>query len=269
MLVKTAQAARRKVLLHIHGGEFLAGEFQSVWLKRAAEKMLRAADAVVVLSDLERDIIERRWSGLNARVLENAVSLDWVKSAARNDAAQKTIIFLGRLHESKGLHEIVEACQILKEQNFDLQFRCFGAGALKDFFTKEMTEILGDKFYYGGVASGAEKWDELAASDIFLLPSRYGEGLPIAMLEAMATGCVVVAADVASVRSVVKDGENGFLVEPYNAAQIVEKLKILLTDKADWETLRRNARTLVEEKFAIGDYIKKLESIYAELFSSR
>jgi len=196
-------------------------------------------------------------------VLENAVSLDAVKGGAR-EAARKTIIFLGRLHESKGLHEIIEACRILEAENFEFQFRCFGAGALKDFFTKEMSEILGDKFFYGGVAGGEQKWDELAASDIFLLPSRYGEGLPMAMLEAMAAGCVVVAADVASVRAVITDGENGFLVEPYNTAQVVEKLKILLSGEADWEALRRNARATVEERFALGDYIKKLRKIYEE-----
>ena len=267
-LVKTAKVAGRKTLLHLHGGEFLAREFESVWLKRIAEKMLRSADAIIVLSELERQIIEQRWSNLNVRVLENAVSLNAVKNHNRK-ASGKTIIFLGRLHESKGLHEIIEVCRILKTDNFEFHFRCFGVGALKDFFVAEMSEILGDNFFYGGVVAGEEKWNDLAASDIFLLPSRYGEGLPMAMLEAMAAGCVVVAADVASVRAVIRDGENGFLVEPYNTREIAEKLKILLTDKADWETLRRNALAMVEEKFAIGDYIKKLENIYGEISALR
>lgn len=268
-LIKTAQAARAKILLHLHGGEFLEREFKSAWLKRIAGKMLRAANTVIVLSELEREIIDKRWRGLNIRVLENAVSFDAGKFASRIEAAQKTIVFLGRLHESKGLHEIVEACRALKSENFKFQFKCFGAGALKDFFIAEMSRILGDDFYYGGVISGAEKWNELATSDIFLLPSRYGEGLPMAMLEAMAAGCIVVAADVASVRAVIRDGENGFTVEPYNAAQTIEKLKYLLSGKADLEILRRNARATVEEKFAFGDYIKKLERVYAEIISSK
>jgi glycosyltransferase involved in cell wall biosynthesis len=131
-----------------------------------------------------------------------------------------------------------------------------------------MSEILGDKFCYGGVVSGAEKWKQLAASDIFLLPSRYGEGLPLAILEAMAAKCVVVAADVASVRAVIADGENGLMVEPYNASQVVEKLKFLLSDRADWSKLQRNARATVEEKYAIGEYVKKLGNLYAEISSS-
>ncbi|MBA3694609.1 MAG: glycosyltransferase, partial [Acidobacteria bacterium] len=145
----------------------------------------------------------------------------------------------------------------------------FGAGALKDFFIAKMSQILGENFYYGGVISGAEKWKRLAESDIFLLPSRYGEGLPLAMLEAMAARCVVVVADVASVRAVIKDGENGLIVEPYNTAQVVEKLKFLLSGEADLEILRRNARATIEENFAITDYVKELEEIYAEMSSQR
>ncbi|HLM59570.1 MAG TPA: glycosyltransferase family 4 protein [Pyrinomonadaceae bacterium] len=265
-LVKTARFAGRKIVLHLHGGEFLAREFKSVRLKKLAEKMLQSANAIIVLSELEKQIIERRWRDLNVRVLENAVSIEEVKPQ-KMETPEKTIIFLGRLHESKGLHEIIEACRILKEENYAFLFRCFGAGELKDFFAAEMTKILGDKFYYGGVVSGKKKWDELAASDIFLLPSRYGEGLPIAMLEAMAAQCIVIAADVASVRAVVEDGVNGFLIEPYNTAQIVSKLKHLLSDEIDWKILQRNARATIEEKYAIADYIKKLESLYAATIS--
>lgn len=263
-LVKTARLAKSRIVLHLHGGEFLAREFTSGWLKTLAEKMLRGANAVVVLSELERRIVERRWKNLNVKVLENAVALDEVLERKKEAAEEnlKTILFLGRLHESKGLPEIVEACRVLRDENF--RVRCFGAGEMRDFFTAEMSRILGENFYYGGVASGAEKWKQFAQSDIFLLPSRYGEGLPMAMLEAMAAGCVVVAADVASIRAVVRSGENGFLVEPYNAAQVAERLKFLLSDKADWKLLRENARRTIEEKFAIDDYMKKLERIYLE-----
>ena len=263
-LVKTAQITNRKILLHLHGGEFLAREFETNWLKNLAGKMLRGADAVVVLSELEKQIIERRWRGLNVRVLENAVALDEALER-ESECSVKTIIFLGRLHESKGLYEIIEACRVLKDENFRFNFRCFGAGALKDFFIEQMTKILGERFFYGGVVSGAEKWKQLAASDIFLLPSRYGEGLPIAMLEAMAARCLIIASDVASVRAVIENGENGFTVEPYNSAQIVLKLKNLLSGKVDWKRLQNNARATVGEKFAMTDYIRKLEKLYGEI----
>lgn len=266
-LATAARIAGRPILLHLHGGRFLMNEFESRLLAALAEKMFRLASVIVVLSEHEKASLTNRWRNLDVRILPNAIATGEIPNIERKLKEEKTIIFLGRLHESKGLHEIIEACRILKNENFNFQFNCFGAGALEDFFVGEMTGILGDKFYFGGVVAGAEKWKQLAASDIFLLPSRYGEGLPMAMLEAMAAKCVVVAADVASVRAVIKDGENGFLVEPYNAAQIAEKLKFTLSGKADWESLRRQARATVEEKFAVDDYIVRLQSLYAEIAS--
>lgn len=264
-LAKAARIAKRPVLLHLHGGRFLMEPFEKKWLETICRQMFLSAQKIIVLSEHEKESLEKRWKNLNIEVLPNAVAVDEIPLVERKKTAEKTIVFLGRLHESKGLHEIIEACRILRNENYTFNFRCFGAGALKEFFTSEMSKILGVKFFYGGVASGAEKWKELARSDIFLLPSRYGEGLPMAMLEAMAAGCVVVAADVASVRAVIKDGENGLMVEPYNHAQVVEKLKFLLSENADFESLRRNARATVEKNFAFSDYIEKLENIYADV----
>lgn len=266
--IKAARIQRRPTLLHLHGGRFLAEDFESLWLQKLTEKMLRAASVIVVLSELEKHAITNRWKNLNVRVLENAVAIDEIEQFKRfenNQGSEKTIVFLGRLHESKGLREIIEACRRLKNENFNFRFKCFGAGELKDFFVSEMTLILGENFFYGGVISGAEKWKQLSQSDIFLLPSKYGEGLPMAMLEAMAASCVVVVSEMASVGAVIKEGVNGFLVEPQNVPQLIEKLKILLADKIDWKTLRRNAQDTVAEKYNLPDYIKKLEEIYAEI----
>jgi glycosyltransferase involved in cell wall biosynthesis len=266
-----ARAARLSgipILMHVHGGRYLAQEFQSGWLKKIAEKMLRAADIVVVLSELEKEIIENRWRNLKVRVLENAVAVDEAIAAERKNE-EKILIFLGRLHESKGLNEIVEACRRLKNEGFEFRFKAFGAGELKEFFVAEMTKLLGEKFYYGGVVSGAEKWKALAAADVFLLPSRYGEGLPVAMLEAMAAGCVVIVSEMASIGAVVADGANGFLVAPRRVNQLTEKLGLLLSGKIDLESLRKNARETIKAKFDLNDYIQRLENIYAEILSAK
>ncbi len=264
-----ARFAKIPILIHVHGGRYLAEEFKSGRLKKIAEKMLSAGDAVVVLSEPEKKIVERRWRNLSVRVLENAVETDEaIDGDGERENAEKILIFLGRLHESKGLDEIAEACRRLKNENFRFRFRCFGAGERRDFFVAEMTKILGEKFYYGGVVSGAEKWKELARADVFLLPSRYGEGLPVAMLEAMAAGCVVIVSEMASTGAVVRDGANGFLVAPRDVNQLTEKLRLLLSGKIDSETLRKNARATIRAKFNLNDYIKRLENIYVEILGA-
>lgn len=266
-LVRTAKFAGVPILLHIHGGKYLLEDFDNNFLAKLTAKMLDWSNAVVVLSELEKDLVEKRWKNSDVRVLENAVSLKNVKKREA-ETTEKTIIFLGRMHESKGLREITKACRILKNENIKFKFNAFGAGDLKDFFVSEMREILGGKFFYGGVISGAAKWKALAESDIFLLPSIYGEGLPMAMLEAMAAGNIVVASEMASIGAVIENGANGFAIEPGNISQIVGKLKFLLSDENDLTDLRKNARKTIEEKFNLRDYIEKLEYIYKKLFEN-
>lgn len=267
-LTRAARAARVPVLLHVHGGKYLAADFDRNWLRRVAERMLASAETIVVLSELEKNILARRGQNERVKVLENAVAAaDYAAANAANKprSARKTIVFLGRLHESKGLREIVAATRVLKDEGFCFNFECYGAGAERDFFVGAMREILGDRFHFGGVVSGAEKVRVLAASDIFVLPSRYGEGLPMAMLEAMAAGCTIVASEMASVGAVVRDGENGFLVEPGNAAALAEKLKSILAGEIDAQTIGKNARATVAARFDLPDYIAKLERIYREI----
>lgn len=136
---------------------------------------------------------------------------------------------------------------------------------MKDVFIERMRKAMGDRFYYGGVVTGTEKWQRLAEADIFLLPSLYGEGLPMAMLEAMAAGCIVVASEMASVASVIDDGANGYLVQPGNTSQLIGRLKMIFDSRTDWKVMQEAAVTTVREKFAIADYIKNLESIYKEI----
>ena len=258
-LLRAAKLAGRPVALSIHGGKFLVNEFDDPRLERVTTRMLRASKAVIVYSDLEQREVERRWSGLNIKVLPNAVpSLSQRSQHAKTP--KPVIIFFGRLHESKGLEEIVKAVRALRAENIGFQFNCFGDGPMKDVFLQQMRQALGDAFRYGGVVTSDEKWTQFAAADIFLLPSIYGEGLPMAILEAMAAGCVVVASEMASVASVIDDGVNGYLVEPRNTAQLVDRLKKIINDPSSWQpmTERRKRPSVIALQYPITSRNSKL-----------
>jgi glycosyltransferase involved in cell wall biosynthesis len=261
-LVRAARFAHRPVVLALHGGKYLVNEFENSSIAAATQNMLRSATLVVVYSELEKEAIERRWKHLPIRILPNAVPLREGGTPERDGNQLPVIIFFGRLHESKGLGEIVKACKQLKEDGFDFQFNCFGDGPMKDVFPPQMAEVLGGRFHYGGVLKSSEKYAELDKADIFLLPSIYGEGLPMAILEAMAAGCLIVASEMASVAAVIEDGVNGYLIEPGNTGQLVSRLKIILDSRPEWKRMQKAAIETVRQKFAISDYINKLEEIY-------
>jgi len=260
-LIKAAKLARRPIVLSVHGGKYLVNDFDGSKAAVATQSLLRAATFVVVYSDLEKASLERRWKHLPLRVLPNAVPL---RDGGQSEQDNKVpvMIFFGRLHESKGLDEIVKACKQLKENGFDFQFNCFGDGPMKDVFLPQMAEVLGERFHYGGVLKSLEKYAELDKADIFLLPSIYGEGLPMAILEAMAAGCLIVASEMASVAAVIEDGVNGHLIEPGNTSQLVSRLKMILDSRPEWSPMQKAAIKTVRQKFAISEYIEKLEEIY-------
>ena len=267
-LVLAKSAGKRPVVLHVHGGRFMTEEFTNPTLRWLAEQLLRSANRVIVLSETERGKLLRLVPGLSITVLPNAVSTAKFPFAERDNPAKK-IIYLGRLDESKGLSDIVEACRMLVGQGFKFGFVAYGAGPDEKKFIADMTGVLSHNFHYGGVVARRDKASALTGADIFLMPSRF-EGLPLALLEAMAAGCVPIVSNRGSMPSVVDDGRNGFLVEPGDLMQIVGRIKFLLSEgESGWDEYRRNARNTIQERFDIGGYVEKLRSIYLELASAK
>jgi glycosyltransferase involved in cell wall biosynthesis len=103
---------------------------------------------------------------------------------------------------------------------------------------------------------------ELARAELFALPS-YAEGLPMALLEAMAAGKPVVVGSVGGIPSVVADDANGLLVNPGDPAGLVEALSHLLADAAARRRLGRAARQTIEEGYSLGNSIRRLAAIYS------
>jgi glycosyltransferase involved in cell wall biosynthesis len=256
LLVGAARKLGKPVVLHVHGGPFAAGEFE--WW-HLGKNMLNQANKVIVLSEREKEAILERIPELDIEVLPNAVPVDEIPETERGRHA-KNIVYFGRIDANKGLDQIVEACAALKEKGFEFRFNCYGTGPQGREFIDQMLEVLGDDFHYGGVVTGADKWRALAENDVFLLPSKY-EGLPMALLEAMAAGCVPVVSNVGSIATVVEDGVNGVFVNETDAA---ERLGALLSGDFDLAEMSRRARATIGERFDIKDYVEKLDGIYKE-----
>lgn len=86
---------------------------------------------------------------------------------------------------------------------------------------------------------------------LFVLPSYYGEGIPRTILEAMATGRAVIAADWRGSRQAVVDGKNGFLVEPRNPEDLAAAILSCLGDRKRLEEMAIESRRLAESQFDV------------------
>ncbi|MGI8812569.1 MAG: glycosyltransferase family 4 protein [Pyrinomonadaceae bacterium] len=264
-LAAAAKLARKPVVLHVHGGPFVMEKITSTALKTAVRSLLRLTKVTVVFSDRERHALESNFPVTNIRVLPNGIQVDKALTNERVSGREKTFIFFGRLHPSKGLEHIVAACRVLTEQGFKFRYVCYGAGPELESFVTQMNNILGERFSYRGIARFDQKHHALAEADIFFQPSR-DEGLPLALLEAMSAGCVPVMSESGAVGDVIKDGYNGFLIDANDTLQTIGKLKVLLTDgNKRWHELRTNAVETVRTKFSFDRFMDGLAKIYNEI----
>jgi glycosyltransferase involved in cell wall biosynthesis len=105
----------------------------------------------------------------------------------------------------------------------------------------------------------------LAASDIFVLSTTEGEGLPLTILEAMASGLPVVASDVAGIGEAVVHGETGLLVPPKDAAALAGSILELLGDSGKARTLGQKGLARVRESFTVEKMVSETAAIYLKL----
>ncbi|MDD4822770.1 MAG: glycosyltransferase family 4 protein [Bacteroidales bacterium] len=257
----------RPVLLHIHGGEGLVNGISSRFLNRLVNKMFRRSSQVLVLSALEQKVIQKSYPTVHVSFLSNAIDTDYYLRKEPRSNVLPGILFLGRIENNKGLNEIIQAIrEVYKQHRFT--FSLCGEGPERERMVNECREIMGTDFQYEGVVCGEKKLQIMHRSSIFVLPSYY-EGLPMSLLECMASGLVPVVTEVGSMKEVVKSGENGLHVKTHDAKDLAEKLGFLISHPEVLDSMAENAVYSVRKNFGIKDYMKRLGAIYDSLFSQQ
>lgn len=152
-------------------------------------------------------------------------------------------VAVGRLVYEKGHEFLVEAMSTVARESDHVVAGICGAGPLQGELTAQIEKLgLNDKVKLLG------QWDEipelLAASDVFVLPSRW-EGLPMALLEGMMAGLPVIATQVEGVDEVVQPGEHGLLVPLESPLELAQAILQLLRSPEDRQRMGKAARERV------------------------
>lgn len=106
-----------------------------------------------------------------------------------------------------------------------------------------------------------------AAADVVVLPSQLQESFGLVLIEAMACGKPVVASRLPGARTVVRDGEDGFLVQPGDVLDLAEKIQTLLEDPQRCQEMGKRGRAKVEEKYAWRKIVPRLVQVYEDVLS--
>jgi glycosyltransferase involved in cell wall biosynthesis len=109
---------------------------------------------------------------------------------------------------------------------------------------------------------------ELAGIDVLVLPSLYGEGLPMVVLEAMAAGIPIVATDVEGVPAAIRHGHEGVLIPPGDAPALARGIACIIEGELDWMTLRRNAVLRQRSHFSDHRMAAGVAAVYREVLAA-
>jgi sugar transferase (PEP-CTERM/EpsH1 system associated) len=174
---------------------------------------------------------------------------------------------VGRFVEPKGYSYLLEAMVELRKQNSNIRALLVGDGSLRlAMEEKAETLDLPDILVFTGIRRDVPMI--LALLDVFVLPSLW-EGLPIALLEAMAAGLPVVATRVGGVPEVVVDGVTGFLVPPRDPQALADAILRLLRDPDLRRRMGEAGHARVAEHFSVEQMVGKTEALYEQLLAEK
>ncbi|MBI3780860.1 MAG: glycosyltransferase family 4 protein [candidate division NC10 bacterium] len=250
----------------------LLSGFDGLTISGVVRTIARADAFIGNSNELCEELIEAGFSAKRIMRIPNGVDLNHFSPdpAARSFEARRRLglppgllmAFAGRLDPQKGLHALLEAVQPLLAGPQGARLLVMGDGPLRAELQLSARHVgLSDRILFLGLVKDVAPY--LRACDIFVLPS-VGEGMPNALLEAMATGLPCVASRIGGCIDIVTHGKDGLLVDPDNPVALREATCRLLASPELRARLGRAARESVGSRFSL----ERMTDQYEECFRS-
>jgi glycosyltransferase involved in cell wall biosynthesis len=278
-----AGGSPRPIVVHTFHGHVLRGYFgplRTNAFKLLERRLAGVTDALIAVSPQVRDDLvalgvapPEKFAVLRLGIeLEERVA---ASNGAREDARRLlgvppdrfVVGWIGRMTAVKRTDDVLLALKRLRERGVDATLCMVGDGPARDDVERRAFELgLARHSLYLGYQEEVAPW--YAAFDAVVLPSS-NEGTPATAIEALAAGRPVVATRVGGVPDVVRDGEDGFLVEPGDVEALGDRLADLASDPARRERMGEAGRARVPSRYAVGRLVEDMDRLYRSLLATR
>jgi len=234
---------------------------------------MKKADKIVAVSkEIANEMTKKGIPALKIVVIANGIDLQRFTDHRGNNDLRKSfglngsnniIGTIGSLTEEKGHIYLIEAARQVIDKYPECRFLIVGDGGQRRLL-EEKTSLLGltDKVLFSG--SRKDVPEILSMLDAFVLPSLK-EGLPMALLEAMAARVPVIGTSVGAIPKVIEDGISGMLIPPENPDAIAEAISTILSDGNSAKEMARRGFEKVRDNFSSKTMFEKYLSVYKEL----
>lgn len=258
--------ARTPVVLQFHGGlPKQVGLTQTRFVAKLFDTLLGCAAQVLILSKVQSNQFAELFPRVHYAVVPNYINCVHRSPRATTELpTPMRFMFMGRLHEHKGIKEIVAASRMLANKGFKFEVNFYGDGPLRNWLQNEIAELSRTNPYltYTGVAYGEKKQAALANADIMLLPSTHSEGFPYALLEAATFGMPIIATPVGAIPDVIVNGRNGLMVPIRDVEALAAQMEFAIQNPTAIHEMGVCAQQQVATNFSIEKLRLTFDAIY-------
>ena len=180
----------------------------------------------------------------------------------------RRLAYLGRLVADKGIADAVEAVGLLlKSPGFeDVTLRIAGTGEATAELERQIAGLgVSGAVTLVGPLRGDAKVEFLRSADLFVLPTRFSEGLPYTILESLAAGTPIVTTGMGGIADVVTDGEHGAFVRPREPRDIADAVRRLAGDPERVRRMSRACAARAEEHYGLARFARAFGALYESL----
>jgi glycosyltransferase involved in cell wall biosynthesis len=252
-------------LVHI---EHNSKERYSRWQLWQAKWLARRTAAIVGVSEGVRNaLLERGFPAEICKAIPNGINLDKFQEDALIpwDNREHTIIMASRFARQKDQSTLIEALGILKLKGIHPKLEFAGLGK-KRLIKKAQQQTLAlniqQQVQFLGQVKGLPS--VLMNRQIFILSTHY-EGMPLALVEAMAAGCACIGTNVVGVREVIDDGINGLLVPENDAQALADAIEKLITKPKQAHLIAQSAREKAIRCYGMSTMYKGYATLFREI----
>ena len=262
LYLKVVKRAKKKAIVHIHGAKYLIfyGNL-SEKRKKMVVDFLKSADMVVALSDDWKEKFEKTFGLTNCVSLPNGIDVEeFSEAVCPPEDHINSFLLLGRLGERKGVYDLINAVETALKTNPELHVVLAGDGEIDKVKSLIAQKKLESHIAVPGWVDPKGKIELLKKCSTVVLPS-YNEGLPMSVLEGMASGKAIISTTVGAIPEVVKP-ENGILITPGDVKALSEALVKLSTDAKAVRQMSKANIEKIDAMFSMKRMHEKLSEYY-------
>jgi phosphatidyl-myo-inositol alpha-mannosyltransferase len=272
--VRVARQARVPWIHHVHScalreSHMITQNLANFWTEKV---VLRRSDQIITVSEALADYVARHYGvrGDRVTVVRNGVPSSALPATMARAGAVRTIAVVALFRPRKGLHVLLDALLLLVRAGHRVKLRVVG-----EFSDAAYEARIADQIHGSGLSDVVDLLgftsnpsSEYAGCDLVVVPSLYGEGIPMTMLEAMSAARPIVASDIDGIREVLAGGA-GILVPSGNPQALADAIAQILRDQALAKSLSEAARNRQITRYDAAQMGAAVYALYDQLTGRR